>query len=254
MTLDPATIALRLVDEHRSLAQFSPFAAASGIATAADAYVVQRAFVAGMLKGPPAGYKIGLTSKRMQEMCRIDTPIAGVVLPGRVHPSGTVLERAQFGRLGLEFEIAVRMGRSLPAQDAPFDLASVTAAVEAVAPAVEIVDDRNCDYKTLEELSLSADNSWNAGLVHGAFVTGWPALETARGTVLLDGAPVDHGLGGDVLGHPFVPLTWLANHLAATGGGLRAGDIVMTGSLVTTRFPDVPGHFRFEVSGLGAVE
>lgn len=254
MPFDPLKIAQTLAAEHRDRANFWPFAAPGGVDDVAAAYAVQRAFVAEMLTGRPAGYKIGLTSKRMQEMCRIDTPIAGVVLPGRVHASGAVLERAQFGRLGLEFEIAVRIGRDLPPSGAPFDRETVAAAVDAVAPAVEIVDDRNCDYKTLDVLSLVADNSWNEGLVHGAFVASWPALEDVAGSVLLDGETVDRGMGRDVLGHPFVPLTWLANHLAGSGVGLRAGDIVMTGSLVTTRFPPVPGRFRFELAGLGAVE
>lgn len=254
MTLDPEAVAQRLLDEHRGRQNFTPFAAESGVAGIADAYAVQAAFVAKMLHGRAPGYKIGLTSKRMQAMCRIDTPIAGVVLPGRVHESGAVLDRRNYGRLGLEFEIAVRMGRDLPPSGAPFNRDTVAAAVDAVAPAVEIVDDRNCDYKTLEVLSLVADNSWNEGLVHGAFVAAWPALETAEGVVTLDGEAVDRGLGGDVLGHPFEPLTWLANHLAASGNGLRAGDIVMTGSLVTTRFPPGPGRFHFAVAGLGAVE
>src|SRR5690348_18075061 len=55
------------------------------------------------------------------------------------------------------------------------------------------------------------------------------------GVVKLNGAEVDSGHGRDVLGHPFGPLVWLAEHLAQTGEGLRAGDIVLTGSLVTTR-------------------
>jgi len=56
-----------------------------------------------------------------------------------------------------------------------------------------------------------------------------------------------------VLGHPFHPVAWLAGHLAAGGSGLRAGDIVMTGSIVTTKFPDRPASYRFDVKGLGAV-
>ncbi len=255
--VDHAHTAATLLAEHRDGRNFWPFAQPSGIHDIAAAYAVQDAFVAAMMAGligPRAGYKIGLTSKRMQEMCRIDTPIAGVVLPGRVHPSGTTLERGKFGRLGLEFEIGVRLGRDLPASAAPFDYATVAAAVDAVAPSVEIVDDRHCDYKTLDVLSLVADNSWNAGVVHGAFLTAWPDLAAVEGTVLLDGEKVDRGMGRDVLGHPFIPLTWLANHLAAAGTGLRAGEIVLTGSLVTTRFPTVPGKFRFELSGLGAVE
>jgi 2-keto-4-pentenoate hydratase len=56
-----------------------------------------------------------------------------------------------------------------------------------------------------------------------------------------------------VLGHPFGPLVWLAEHLAQTGEGLRAGDIVLTGSLVTTRFPAVTEAYEFAVDGLGSV-
>ena len=57
-----------------------------------------------------------------------------------------------------------------------------------------------------------------------------------------------------MLGHPFVPLAWLANHLARTGVSLRAGDIVMTGSLVPTRFPTQAETYSFELIGLGSVE
>lgn len=253
----PDDIGRMLLEEHRAKLNFHPFASEAGVTDIAAAYRVQRAFVAAMLAGraePPAGYKIGLTSRRMQEMCRIDTPIAGVVLPGRVHGSGTVLARRDFGRLGLEFEIGVRLARDLPSAAAPFDQATVAAAVGQVCPAVEIVDDRHCDYRTLDVLSLVADNSWNDGIILGAPVAPWPELAEVTGTVFWDGRLEDHGMGRDVLGHPFIPLTWLANHLAATGTGLRAGDWVLTGSLITTRFPTTPAAIRFELSGLGAVE
>ena len=74
----------RNADERaRSGATFHPFAAAFGIANVADAYAVQREYVRLQMQARgagAAGYKIGLTSKRMQEMCGIDSPIAGVVL------------------------------------------------------------------------------------------------------------------------------------------------------------------------------
>ena len=92
----------------------------------------------------------------------------------------------------------------------------------------------------MEALSLIADNSWNSGIVLGEFVKAWPDLATVEGLVSVDGIPLDRGLGGDVLGHPFHPVAWLARHLAAQGGGLRAGDIVMTGSIVTTNFQTGP--------------
>jgi 2-oxo-3-hexenedioate decarboxylase/2-keto-4-pentenoate hydratase len=123
-----------------------------------------------------------------------------------------------------------------------------------VCPAVEIVDDRRADYRALDVLSLIADNSWNAGIVLGEFVRAWPDLASIEGLVSLDGNALDRGSGGDVLGHPFHPVAWLASHLAARGSGLRAGDIVMTGSIVTTKFPDRPASYRFDVKGLGSVD
>jgi 2-keto-4-pentenoate hydratase len=49
-------------------------------------------------------------------------------------------------------------------------------------------------------------------------------------------------------------VAWLNAHLAARGGGLRKGQIVMTGSCMKTVFPTEPAEFRFEFEGLDAVE
>ena len=125
--------------------------------------------------------------------------------------------------------------------------------MEAVCPAFEIVDDRRADYKLLEIATLIADNAWNAGIVLGEWKTSWPALDAARGVVMLNGVEVDAGHGRDVLGHPFEPLVWLAERLAHEGTGLKAGDVVLTGSLVTTRFPAVTEAYEFVVDGLGSV-
>jgi 2-keto-4-pentenoate hydratase len=103
-------------------------------------------------------------------------------------------------------------------------------------------------------LSLVADNAWNEGIVQGEYVSHWPDLTAARGTVELNGAVIDQGHGRDVLGHPFEPLRWLANHLSALGQTLHAGEIVSTGSMVTTRFPQAGEQYRFTVEGVGSVE
>jgi 2-keto-4-pentenoate hydratase len=246
-----------LMSAHASRAAFQPFATTFGIGSIAAAYAAQREFVRLQIKARgarPTGYKIGLTSRRMQQMCGIDSPIAGVVLADRVHASGVSLKPSGYGRLGVEFEIAVRLKRDLVPDGGVPALADVAAAVDAVAPAIEIIDDRGADYRALDILSLIADNSWNAGIVLGAFVHAWPDLATVEGVVSVDGKAVDRGAGRDVLGHPFHPVAWLATHLAVQGAALRAGDIVMTGSVVTTKFPDRPSAYRFDVTGLGAVE
>jgi 2-keto-4-pentenoate hydratase len=228
----------------------------SGVTDLTAAYGVQRRFVELMsaTAGSAAGYKIGLTSARMQKMCGIDQPVAGVVLATRVMQSGVVLQAGRYHHLGLEFEVGVRLGHDLPRGEAPFTRERVAQAVGGVCAAVEVVDDRNADYSTLEALSLIADNSWNAGAVLGAFSGSWDNLEVATGIVQLNGQEIDRGYARDVLGHPFVPLTWLANHLAEAGGALRAGDVVLTGSLIPTRFPKEPGAFRYELAGIGTVD
>jgi 2-keto-4-pentenoate hydratase len=253
-------LAGQLMGEHARGARFLPFAAGGGITTLEQAYEVQGHFVSLQRReraSSIAGYKIGLTSPGMQAMCGITTPVAGVVLADRVHASGATLDRSHYGRLGIEFEIAIRIGSELAAADGvAIGIEEVAAAVDAVAPAIELVDDRHCDYKTLDVLSLVADNAWNAGIVLGEFRPAWPDLAQVLGSVHVDGAgaALDQGSGRDVLGNPFASVAWLASHLAQRGECLRAGDIVMTGSMVTTKFPEAAGHWRFEVSGIGVVE
>lgn len=246
-----------LVAEHIGGRRFVPFAADFDIADLDAAYAVQDAYVARLRRTSdvrPAGYKVGLTSKRMQAMCRIDTPVAGVVLDGRVHASGAELRLSSFGRIGLEFEICVIAGKDLPPIGRDYTQDEAAAAIGAVAAAVEIVDDRSCDYATLDVLSLVADNSWNAGVVLGDRVTSIPDLAACEAVIAAGGVEIDRGHGRDALGGPLVPFTWLANHLCRRGEGLREGDLVMTGSLVTTQFPTEPQSYRFTVSGLGSVD
>jgi 2-keto-4-pentenoate hydratase len=250
-----ASVARGLLREHAAGKPFHPLAADSGVDGLAAAYAVQRNLVE--LFNPegiaPAGYKIGLTSARMQKMCGVDSPLAGVVLANRVYASGVELMRGNYGRLGLEFEIGVVLQRDLPASCAPFDTEAIARATGGICAAVEVVDDRCADYRTLDACSIIADNAWNAGAVLGRFTSPWLDLAEIEGIVRLNGSDVDRGMGRDVLGHPFVPLTWLANHLAASGEGLKTGQIVLTGSLVPTRLPAAGQYYEFELKGIGSV-
>ncbi|PSJ53764.1 2-keto-4-pentenoate hydratase [Pseudaminobacter soli (ex Li et al. 2025)] len=245
-------IARKLVAEHDDGTKFHRL---DGINDLSDAYRVQDAYVAAIIgENGTAGYKIGLTSKRMQEMCGIDQPIRGSVFTNRVFGSDVHLSLADYHHLGLEFEICVRLGHDLVPNGVPFTPESAGAAVDAVAAAIELVDDRHADYSVLHCETLVADNSWNAGIVVGPFVSPPARMEEAEGIAYQEGVEIARGRGADALGHPFVPLAWLANHLAASGQILRKGDVVMTGSIVTTRFPAGPFNYRFDVSGIGSVK
>lgn len=204
--------------------------------------------------GAPAGYKIGLTSRTMQEMCGIDHPVPGRLFRSRVHPSGASISVGEGVRLGIEFEIAVRIGRDLAGPSGSFEMADIARVVDGVGPAFEIIDDRNADYAQLDVLALVADNAWNAGAVLGEFQTTWPDLREIRGIIECEGAEPEACRGRDVLGHPLAPVVWLANHLAARGTPLEAGEVVLTGSMARTRFVRPGQRYRMSLEGLGSVD
>ena len=239
---------------HKNGARFETLHPRYGLASIPDAYDVQDRYVE-LLRadyGEPIGYKVGLTSAAMQTFCGIDHPIAGVVLSERLHKSPVTVRRGDYGRLGLEFEIAVRLGSDVPA--AARTAAAVEPCIDGVSAAVELVDDRGADYGHLDVRSLVADNSWNGGIVVSNFSTTWPALESMRGNATQDGSPLGEGYGRDILGHPFNSVAWLNAHLANRGDQLRKGQIVMTGSVMKTVFPTEAASYRFDLGGLGYVE
>lgn len=251
---DPGPAAQHLLDGHQNKTIFTPFADAFGMDDLDKAYAVQDLFVAGLgTDSLRAGYKIGLTSKAMQDMVGLDQPIGGVVFASGVMNSPANLSRGAFGRLGLEFEIAVKLAKDIGAGDLPLDRESICAFVAGIAPAFEVIDDRSADYSNLEIFSIVADNSWNSGAVLGEMKPFDGDLAAVTGTLTINGEIVGTGKGADVLGHPFEPLIWLANHLIATGGTLKAGNIVLTGSLLPSRFPETGDVYEFVVDGLGGV-
>jgi 2-keto-4-pentenoate hydratase len=126
--------------------------------------------------------------------------------------------------------------------------------IDGVCAAIELVDDRAADYAKLDVRSLVADNSWNAGIVLSEFSSSWPDLAPLLGRATKDGELIGEGYGRDILGHPFNSAAWLATHLAARGTALKAGQIVMTGSVMKTIFPEHDAHYRFDIEGLGSVE
>jgi 2-keto-4-pentenoate hydratase len=56
-----------------------------------------------------------------------------------------------------------------------------------------------------------------------------------------------------VLGHPLDALAWLANTLAGRGKELEAGMLVMTGSIVSTKFLNPGDEAAFTFEGLGDI-
>jgi len=252
--------AQHLFEVHEKRQRFAPLPPELAPRTASDAYAIQDAFVAMRAQklGAVVGYKIALTSAEMRRFVGVDTPMAGMMLESTLRRSPARVRAADYVHLIVEFEIAVQMADDLPAADRPFSRERVASSVGAVMAALELADDRNADYKELARhpLELIADNCWNEGAVLGAAVQDWKRIDLAavRGVATINGNKVGEGRGGDAMGHPLDAVAWLADHLAAEGRGLLRGDVVLTGSIVTTKTVTPGGFVIFDVEELGTVE
>jgi len=253
---DAETFAKAIAERHRNRQAFTLEAPAGRTGDMDFAYEVQDALVPRLGGASPAtaGYKIGLTTPRMQQMCGVDEPIVGVVLANRMHPSPARITAADHVRLGIESEIALRIGRAFP--EGEVSPQRVLGHVDGVCAAFELVDDSGADYRRLTAATLVADNAWNAGLVTGPIVpcAAIRSLAGLKGVLLRDGEPVDEGSSSDVLGDPANALAWVVRHLARRGGALAPGQWVSTGAIIPTRFVAPGETYRFEVAGLPAVE
>lgn len=223
----------------------------------AAAYAIQDALherLAGAGWGALAGHKIGCTTPVMQRFLGIPNPCAGGVFAPTVQHARGAFRHADFLHVGVECEIAVRLAQDLPPQRAPYDRHAVAAAVGASMAAIEVVDDRYEDYRSLDVPTLIADDFFNAGCVLGAPLEAWRELDLAalRGRMTINGVEVGTGHGADILGHPLEALAWLANALAARGRPLNAGEFVLLGSVVETRWVEQGDRVEIEIDGLGA--
>lgn len=254
--LDPRQKAKGIVELFRNRQPTKVLPAELQPADVAEAYAIRQAFQEieeSSGRGAVAGYKIGLTTRVMQQLCGIGEPCYGAIFAREVHHSPALLSARDFCRIGAETEIAFRLGEDLPKGG---DRGRVAAAVEGAMPAIELIEDLDYDYARLNAAAMVAGNVWNAGVVLGAAVADWRRLELDRAAARLsiNGREVGSGTGGDVMGHPLNALAWLADKLAASGTPLRRGMIVMTGSIVPIQYPAAGDRLVVEVSGLGTAE
>lgn len=204
-------------------------------------------------QGPVVGWKVGVTTPQMRAHLGLDAPIGGMVLAHGHHESGALLAAGDYVRLGIECEIAFVLGAPLAG---PVTRAEAAAAVTAVHPAIELVDDRyGGDFARFGAPSIIADGSFHAGYVLGAPAPGWRDLDLAavRGETRANGGVFATGKGADVLGHPLESLAWLANRLGSLGQRIDAGQIVLTGSLPLPYWAAAGDHVEIAIEGLGAV-
>ena len=221
-----------------------------------EAYRIQDRLIA-LLGEPVAGWKIGATSRKARDFVGIgDASLRARMLSVNCCEHPAALGEHFFFMRALECEFAFTLGRDLAPGAAPFDEETVLAAVENLYPAIEISDSRYTDWTRVGGPALVADNCNDGAFVRGPPAIAWRESDLTRHEVVLhvDDRVAARGSGGEVITGPLGVLVWLANDLAACGMGLRAGQIVTTGSC-TGVVPVEPGaRVRADFGSFGVVE
>jgi 2-keto-4-pentenoate hydratase len=239
-------------DAHKRRDPYSNLPAELRPHSSVEAYLAQEAYyrLAEPERGAVAGAKIATTTKVMQQMMGIAHPCGGAIFARTIHASPACLRTADFVNLRIECEIALKLHKDIPARYAPWLRDAVAPAVACAMPAFELIEDRNADYSATEAYSLIVDNCWNGGVVIGA-----PLQETVAGLIGISGKLT---IGGEIVHEgqsedPYATLAWIANHFAECGRDLKAGMVVITGSIVPTVTLAKGKRAVFAVDRLGEV-
>ncbi len=221
----------------------------------AAGYALQHEVAAAMGAVPPAGFKIGATTKQMQAYLGLEGPAAGFVPAAGLRNTPAEFRFADFLAPGVECEVGLRLGRNLP--PGPCSRAQAEAAVAEVFPAIEIVEKRYGDLKALGTPALIADQVFHAAGVLGVPVPDWRAVDlgATHGRLTVAGTLRGEGRGADLLGHPLEALAWLAGSGAAKAfGGLKPGQVVFLGSVTPPIWLDGPCEVEAAFDTLGSVK
>lgn len=225
-----------------------------------DAYAVQAALIARKLAQGRRriGWKIGLTSRAMQEALRIDTPDSGVLLDDMLFADRATVPPGRFIQPRIEAEIAFVTRAPLAGPDVTRD--DVLAATDHVVAALEILDTRirRADPATGQTRTIVdtvADNAANAGLVLGHDRHPPDAFDLRRvgAIVTRDGIVEETGLGAGVLNDPATGIVWLVHRLARYGQRIEAGEIVLSGSFIRPIEAPPGSRFAADFGGFGQV-
>jgi len=193
--------------------------------------------------GKPVGYKVGLTSKAMQERLGIDTPVWGRLTAAMLLPEGETVPADYGARPIAEADLLVRIADAAVNQvttpeEAALYVDQVTAFIElsdlVFEPGTELSAERVVAINVGARLGVTGESR----LMTPELAAALPAMEVS---LAVNGAPQFSAPGSALLGHPLQPLVWLAAALKAEGRSLQPGDLVSLGSFGPPTVPQ-PGQ------------
>ncbi len=251
---DPAAAASILYEARRTGIPVEPFTDNDPSLGLADGYAVQEHLVRMLLADGEriAGYKVGLTSKPMQQMVGVSSPDYGPVLASTVYASGAEVPLDRFIQPRIEAEIVFVLGERLAGPGV--SVADAARATAGVAASVEIIDSRIVGWR-IKLADTVADLASNGAVAISSRIVALAGLDTRLiGMVLTrNGELADTGAGAAALGDPLSVVAWLANTLGEHGIALEPGHLIMTGSMHAA-VPMAAGDvFRADFDRLGPV-
>ena len=233
---DPRNCAVSLLNARRPGSPIDTLLPEHTPADLAQAYAVQNKLVELLVPklGQPAGYKVGCTNSAARELLGIDSCFSGRCFEYGIHQSPLVLNSEDFHMVGIEPEIAVRVGDDLLAGESWTAERVAELSVE-IMPSIEVVESRFSTWPHMGSLAAIADNGVHRELILGEPETDW-SMESVNGaevTLTAGDQIVQQGNAANVDGGPFGVLAWLANHLNSQGTLLKAGEVVTTGVMTS---------------------
>lgn len=217
-----------------------------------EAYQVQVAMLSHRLNrgARVIGKKIGVTSKAVMNMLNVYQPDFGYLLDDMVFAEGAVIPTSKMIAPRAEGEIAFVLKKDLMGPGVTN--ADVLAATEGVMACFEIVDSRIKDWKIKIQDTVSDNASCGAFVLGNELVCPSQVDLINCGMVLeKNGEIVATGAGAAALGSPVNAVVWLANTLGRLGIPLKAGEVILSGSLAPL-IPVVAGDYlRMSINGIG---
>lgn len=224
----------------------------------ADSYKVQfavheRFAAAG---DPVVGWKVALSVPAQYEPLKLSGPVFAAIYKSGLRQSGAVFEAGWPIEPGIEPELVARIAKDAPVGGGPYTSDSIRAYIANLYCGMEVVDNRYADVTKMGGPARIADNVLQAALVTGTEIKDWQKLDfpNLKGHSLLDGKELAKGPGSAVMGSAMISLAWLANTLNKHGKHLKAGDLILTGSVHPPAFLPGKGVARTEFEGLGGTE
>lgn len=231
----------------------APFTSRYADITVEDAYGIQQQMISRRLaKGARVvGKKIGVTSKAVMNMLGVNQPDFGYVLDDMIYSEGESVPMDTLIQPRAEGEIAFVLKKDLMGPGVTN--AQVLAATEGVITCFEIVDSRIHDWK-IKIQDTVADNASCGVMVLGDRLIDPRKvdLNTCGMVIEKNGEVVATGAGAATMGSPVTAIAWLANTLGRLGIPLKAGEVVLSGSLAAL-IPVTKGdNLRATVGGIGS--